>query len=170
MRSVSWRLVLLLISCVAMIIALACGWALGVLSPRWFVVAIVALCTGIGIMVAGLLKRAQTYEGAIEEPATTLAGSLSHKWKLVGIWILRGAAESGLDYFGARYLSSMGRWISPDWAVQAQFLGQYSRTAKPPELGRMFVREVDGIDVQRWYENLTGKVSVLCSPLAGSDR
>jgi integrase len=25
------------------------------------------------------------------------------------------------------------------------------------ELGRMFVREVDGIDVQRWYENLTGK-------------
>ena len=25
------------------------------------------------------------------------------------------------------------------------------------ELGRMFVREVDGIDVQRWYENLTGE-------------
>jgi integrase len=25
------------------------------------------------------------------------------------------------------------------------------------ELGRMFVREVDGVDVQRWYENLTGK-------------
>jgi len=25
------------------------------------------------------------------------------------------------------------------------------------ELGRMFVREVDGIDVQRWYENLTSK-------------
>jgi RHS repeat-associated protein len=26
-------------------------------------------------------------------------------------------AESGLDYFGARYLSSsMGRWMSPDWA------------------------------------------------------
>jgi hypothetical protein len=24
------------------------------------------------------------------------------------------------------------------------------------ELGRMFVREVDGIAVQRWYENLTG--------------
>jgi hypothetical protein len=25
------------------------------------------------------------------------------------------------------------------------------------ELGRMFVREVDGYAVQRWYENLTGK-------------
>ena len=25
------------------------------------------------------------------------------------------------------------------------------------ELGRMFVREVDGVAVQRWYENLTGK-------------
>lgn len=25
------------------------------------------------------------------------------------------------------------------------------------ELGRKFVRELDGIDVQRWYENLTGK-------------
>jgi len=25
------------------------------------------------------------------------------------------------------------------------------------ELGRMFVREVDGVDVQRWYENLTSK-------------
>ena len=24
------------------------------------------------------------------------------------------------------------------------------------ELGRMFVREVDGVAVQRWYENLTG--------------
>ena len=26
-------------------------------------------------------------------------------------------AESGLDYFGARYYaSSMGRWMSPDWS------------------------------------------------------
>lgn len=25
------------------------------------------------------------------------------------------------------------------------------------ELGRKFVREVDGVDIQRWYENLTGK-------------
>jgi RHS repeat-associated protein len=30
-------------------------------------------------------------------------------------------AESGLDYFGARYFaSSMGRWMSPDWAAKAQ--------------------------------------------------
>jgi RHS repeat-associated protein len=30
-------------------------------------------------------------------------------------------AESGLDYFGARYYgSSMGRFMSPDWAAQAQ--------------------------------------------------
>src|ERR1700743_1257181 len=30
-------------------------------------------------------------------------------------------AESGLDYFGARYLaSSMGRFMSPDWAAKAE--------------------------------------------------
>src|ERR1700689_933152 len=30
-------------------------------------------------------------------------------------------AESGLDYFGARYYaSSMGRFMSPDWAAKAQ--------------------------------------------------
>lgn len=30
-------------------------------------------------------------------------------------------AESGLDYFGARYYgSSMGRWTSPDWSAKAQ--------------------------------------------------
>jgi RHS repeat-associated protein len=30
-------------------------------------------------------------------------------------------AESGLDYFGARYYaSSMGRWMSPDWASKAE--------------------------------------------------
>jgi RHS repeat-associated protein len=29
-------------------------------------------------------------------------------------------AESGLDYFGARYYgSNMGRWMSPDWAANA---------------------------------------------------
>src|SRR5271167_2921199 len=28
-------------------------------------------------------------------------------------------AESGLDYFGARYYaSSMGRWMSPDWSAK----------------------------------------------------
>jgi RHS repeat-associated protein len=27
-------------------------------------------------------------------------------------------AESGLDYFGARYYASnMGRWMSPDWSA-----------------------------------------------------
>ena len=30
-------------------------------------------------------------------------------------------AESGLDYFGARYYASnMGRWMSPDWSAQAE--------------------------------------------------
>jgi RHS repeat-associated protein len=30
-------------------------------------------------------------------------------------------AESGLDYFGARYYASnMGRWMSPDWAAKAE--------------------------------------------------
>jgi len=30
-------------------------------------------------------------------------------------------AESGLDYFGARYFSSnMGRWMSPDWSAKEE--------------------------------------------------
>ncbi|MES2394020.1 MAG: RHS repeat-associated core domain-containing protein [Acidobacteriota bacterium] len=30
-------------------------------------------------------------------------------------------AESGLDYFGARYYgSSMGRWVSPDWSAKEE--------------------------------------------------
>ena len=30
-------------------------------------------------------------------------------------------AETGLDYFGARYLSSaQGRWMSPDWSTTPQ--------------------------------------------------
>jgi RHS repeat-associated protein len=30
-------------------------------------------------------------------------------------------AESGLDYFGARYYgSTMGRWMSPDWSAKAE--------------------------------------------------
>jgi RHS repeat-associated protein len=43
-------------------------------------------------------------------------------------------AESGLDYFGARYLSSpMGRWMSPDWAAKAEPV-PYAKMGNPQSL------------------------------------
>jgi RHS repeat-associated protein len=42
--------------------------------------------------------------------------------------------ESGLDYFGARYYaSSMGRWMSPDWAAKVQPV-PYSKLDNPQTL------------------------------------
>ncbi|MBB5064654.1 RHS repeat-associated core domain-containing protein [Granulicella mallensis] len=42
--------------------------------------------------------------------------------------------ESGLDYFGARYYaSSMGRWISPDWAAKAEPV-PYAKLDNPQSL------------------------------------
>nr|WP_255551582.1 RHS repeat-associated core domain-containing protein [Granulicella sp. dw_53] len=43
-------------------------------------------------------------------------------------------AESGLDYFGARYYtSSMGRWMSPDWADKPEAV-PYSKLDNPQSL------------------------------------
>jgi RHS repeat-associated protein len=43
-------------------------------------------------------------------------------------------AESGLDYFGARYYaSSMGRWMSPDWADKPEAV-PYSDLSNPQSL------------------------------------
>jgi len=43
-------------------------------------------------------------------------------------------AESGLDYFGARYYaSSMGRWLSPDWAAKATPV-PYAKLSDPQTL------------------------------------
>jgi RHS repeat-associated protein len=43
-------------------------------------------------------------------------------------------AESGLDYFGARYYaSSMGRWMSPDWADKPEAV-PYSDLENPQSL------------------------------------
>jgi RHS repeat-associated protein len=43
-------------------------------------------------------------------------------------------AESGLDYFGARYYAStMGRWMSPDWAAKAQPV-PYAKLDNPQSL------------------------------------
>ena len=43
-------------------------------------------------------------------------------------------AESGLDYFGARYMSSnMGRFMSPDWAVKAEPV-PYAKLDNPQSL------------------------------------
>ncbi len=42
--------------------------------------------------------------------------------------------ESGLDYFGARYYaSSMGRWMSPDWADKPEAV-PYSSLDNPQSL------------------------------------
>jgi len=42
--------------------------------------------------------------------------------------------ESGLDYFGARYLNSnMGRWMSPDWSATAEPV-PYAKLADPQSL------------------------------------
>lgn len=42
--------------------------------------------------------------------------------------------ESGLDYFGARYYaSSMGRWMSPDWADKPEAV-PYSDLGNPQSL------------------------------------
>lgn len=42
--------------------------------------------------------------------------------------------ESGLDYFGARYYaSSMGRWMSPDWADKPEAV-PYSKLDNPQSL------------------------------------
>src|SRR5271170_406064 len=42
--------------------------------------------------------------------------------------------ESGLDYFGARYYaSSMGRWMSPDWADKPEAV-PYSSLDNPQTL------------------------------------
>jgi RHS repeat-associated protein len=43
-------------------------------------------------------------------------------------------AESGLDYFGARYYASnMGRWMSPDWSAKAQPV-PYAKLDNPQSL------------------------------------
>jgi RHS repeat-associated protein len=43
-------------------------------------------------------------------------------------------AESGLDYFGARYYtSSMGRWMSPDWSAKEEPV-PYSKLDNPQSL------------------------------------
>ena len=43
-------------------------------------------------------------------------------------------AETGLDYFGARYYSSnMGRWMSPDWASNPEAV-PYSHLDNPQSL------------------------------------
>ena len=63
-------------------------------------------------------------------------------------------AESGLDYFGARYLSSnMGRWMSPDWSAKAEPV-PYAKLDNPQSLNLyayvlnnpLTLRDLDGHD------------------------
>src|SRR5205814_6640936 len=79
-------------------------------------------------------------------------------------------AESGLDYFGARYYSNgLGRFITPDWAAKATAV-PYAEFADPQSLNLYgYVRDtpitrfdVDGHDgtVAAIFELLTGRADV----------
>jgi RHS repeat-associated protein len=57
-------------------------------------------------------------------------------------------AETGLDYFGARYMSSpMGRWMSPDWAVNQEPV-PYAKLTDPQTLN--FYSYVQNNPLSRW--------------------
>ena len=59
------------------------------------------------------------------------AGNNSDPYKFTG---KERDAESGLDYFGARYFgSSMGRFMSPDWSAQAEPV-PYAKLGNPQSL------------------------------------
>jgi len=68
------------------------------------------------------------YPFGIEKPITT---NLTDHFKYTG---KERDTESGLDYFGARYYaSSMGRWVSPDWAEKPEAV-PYSSLDNPQSL------------------------------------
>jgi len=90
--------------------------------------------------------------------------------------------ESGLDYFGARYYaSSMGRWMSPDWAAGAdplpyadlsdpQTLNLYSYTQNNPLArrdpdGHASYQDCNGGTQQCWQGDYNGERD--CSGSAG---
>ncbi|MES2394026.1 MAG: RHS repeat-associated core domain-containing protein [Acidobacteriota bacterium] len=51
-------------------------------------------------------------------PGTVTADGTTNRYKFTG---KERDAESGLDYFGARYYASnMGRWMSPDWSAKEE--------------------------------------------------
>ena len=56
--------------------------------------------------------------------------------------------ESGLDYFGARYYgSSLGRWLTPDWAAQATAV-PYAEFSDPQSLNLYsYVRNVPTVKI-----------------------
>ncbi|MBS1813671.1 MAG: RHS repeat-associated core domain-containing protein [Acidobacteria bacterium] len=62
----------------------------------------------------------------LSDPSTT-----TNRYKFTG---KERDAESGLDYFGARYYSStVGRWMSPDWAQKAEPV-PYAKMDNPQSL------------------------------------
>ncbi len=82
-------------------------------------------------------------------------------------------AESGLDYFGARYYSSnMGRWMSPDWADKPEAV-PYSSLDNPQSLNLygyvgnnpLSMADADGHCCQ-WFSNFgTGLANSTYRPL-----
>jgi RHS repeat-associated protein len=75
-------------------------------------------------------------------------------------------AESGLDYFGARYYaSSMGRWMSPDWSAKASAV-PYAKLDNPQSLNLyQYMRNnpLSGVDPDGhspdWWQKLVNGVS-----------
>jgi RHS repeat-associated protein len=82
-------------------------------------------------------------------------------------------AESGLDYFGARYYgSNMGRFMSPDWSAQAEPV-PYAKLSDPQSLnlyGYMGNNPLGGVDADghccQWLSNFgTGLANSTYRPL-----
>ena len=87
-----------------------------------------------GLLAANALLNEKPHQGVpswnlalhqgIDERNSTAAIGIRASAQLNRVWPRYTGkerdAESGLDYFGARYYaSSMGRWMSPDWAARA---------------------------------------------------
>ena len=109
-----------------------------------------------------------------EITAPQLAGRDSH-WGVSGDSIQQKFtgkerdAESGLDYFGARYYaSSMGRWMSPDWADKPEAV-PYSSLDNPQSLNLygyvgnnpLSKADADGHDAYWVVDKQTGQATLV---------
>ncbi|HZL26960.1 MAG TPA: RHS repeat-associated core domain-containing protein [Acidobacteriaceae bacterium] len=101
-----------------------------------------------GLLAANALLREKPHQGVpswnlalhqgIDERNSTAAIGIRASAQLNRIWPRYTGkerdAESGLDYFGARYYASnMGRWMSPDWAESPEAV-PYAKLANPQSL------------------------------------
>jgi len=69
--------------------------------------------------------------------------------------------ETGLDYFGARYLSSaQGRFTSPDWSEKPEPV-PYAETVRSSEPESLHLREQPSAFASRHRRSLLGRVEEL---------